>query len=85
MKLIMKHADRAQQAFSSDTGPSLHLALPALEALHKAWSARLGKDKYSSFTLALEAAIEKIAKYYEKTTDSDVFILTMGRLLPLLC
>jgi hypothetical protein len=33
-----QHANAAQQAFSSDNGPSLHLALPALEALHKAWT-----------------------------------------------
>jgi hypothetical protein len=85
MKFIMQHTDRAQQAFSSDGGPSLHLALPALEALHKAWSARLGKDKYSSFTLPLEAVIEKISEYYEKPADLDAFILAMGRFPPLLC
>ena len=74
-----QHADRAQQAFSSDAGPSLHLALPALEALHKAWSARLCKDKYLPFTMALQAAIDKITEYYEKTADLDVFILAMGQ------
>ena len=31
-----KHANNAQQAFLTDQGPTLHLALPALEALWKA-------------------------------------------------
>ena len=63
-----------------DAGPSLHLALPALEALHKAWSAQLGKDKYFPFMAALKAAIAKIAEYYDKTAESDAFIPAMGSL-----
>ncbi|KAF8484310.1 hypothetical protein JB92DRAFT_3131662 [Gautieria morchelliformis] len=50
---LLGHADKAQQAFSSDAGPSLHLALPALEALHRAWTTGLGKEKYWPFTVAI--------------------------------
>jgi len=35
---LLQHADRAQQAFSLDKGPSLHSGLLALKALYKAWS-----------------------------------------------
>jgi hypothetical protein len=56
----------------------LHLALPALEALHKAWTTRLNKEKYLPFTVAIQAALRKITEYYDKTADSDAFILTMG-------
>ncbi|KAJ7852733.1 hypothetical protein B0H13DRAFT_2581604 [Mycena leptocephala] len=32
---LREYADAAQQAFSSDEGPSMHLAIPALESLHR--------------------------------------------------
>ena len=76
--LIHQHAERAQQAFSSDDGPSLHSGLPSLEALHKAWSSRAKKDKYFDFSTALDDAAAKIAEYYDKTAASDAFLLSMG-------
>lgn len=72
-----QHADNAQHAFSSDQGTTLHLALPALEALHKAWSTRLKRDKYHEFTRALKAGIAKIEEYYERTSDSDAYTFVM--------
>jgi hypothetical protein len=78
--LYFQHADRAQQAFSSDEGPSLHSGLPALEALHKAWSSQAKKDKYSDFRGALNDAADKIAEYYDKTATSDAFIFYMCEL-----
>ncbi|KAJ7842020.1 hypothetical protein B0H14DRAFT_3140052, partial [Mycena olivaceomarginata] len=35
---FLAHAEKAQQAFSSGTIPSMHNAIPALEALHSAWT-----------------------------------------------
>jgi hypothetical protein len=72
-----QHADNAQHAFSSDRGTTLHLALPALEALHKAWSTRLTRAKYQDFVPALEAGLEKITEYYERTADSDAYTFVM--------
>lgn len=73
-----QHADNAQQAFSSDQVSTLHLAIPALEALHRAWSTRAKRSKYERFVPALEAACAKIDKYYEKTTESPAYIMTMS-------
>jgi hypothetical protein len=61
-----KHADNAQQAFSTDQGPTLHLALPALEALWKAWSTRRDREKYADFQDGL-IGVAKISGYYEKS------------------
>ncbi|KAF8815623.1 hypothetical protein BYT27DRAFT_7297093, partial [Phlegmacium glaucopus] len=55
----------------------LHLAIPALEALHRAWSSRSAHPKYERFAPALEAACMKIDDYYEKTTDSPAYIMAM--------
>jgi len=30
------------------------------------------------FTVAIQATLRKITKHYDKTADSDAFILTMG-------
>jgi hypothetical protein len=75
---VQQHADNAQQAFSSEQVSTLHLGIPALEALHRAWSSRASRSKYARFSAALNAACDKIDDYYEKTTDSSAYIMAMG-------
>ena len=74
---FLQYADVAQQAFSSDAGTMLHLAIPALETLHRAWSSRTERLKYACFAPVLSAAAQKIDEYYEKTTDSPAYIMVM--------
>ncbi|PSR75311.1 hypothetical protein PHLCEN_2v9174 [Hermanssonia centrifuga] len=74
---LLGHADHAQQAFSSDRVSTLHLAIPALEALFKAWDSRRSREKYASFAEALSIGTAKIAEYYDKTGDSDAYIVSM--------
>jgi hypothetical protein len=80
---LYQHADNAQQAFSSDQAPTLHLAIPALEALHRAWSSCTEHAKYQQFVPALNAVCTKIDEYYEKTTESPAYIMAMGIYLAL--
>ncbi|KAN0094364.1 Ribonuclease H-like domain containing protein [Tylopilus felleus] len=49
----------------------------SLEALHKAWHSRSLKVDYVDFRVGLEAGVNKIAEYYEKSADSDVYIMAM--------
>ncbi|KIL55647.1 hypothetical protein M378DRAFT_57305, partial [Amanita muscaria Koide BX008] len=74
---LLVHADKAQQAFSSATAPSLHNALPVIEALHAAWSSRAEKTRYAPFKDGLLAAAEKLDGYYQKTAESDAHIFAM--------
>jgi len=74
----LQHADNAQQAFSSENVPTLHLGIPALEALYRAWSSRAERPKYELFAPALRAAYEKVDEYYEKTTESPAYIMSMS-------
>ena len=53
------------------------MAIPALEALHRAWSSRSTKPKYAEFKDALDTAVEKIEEYYDKTADSDAYTFVM--------
>jgi len=78
---LHQHADKAQQAFSFSKTPSLHNALPAIEALYAAWSNRAEKEKYSPFREALNAATTKLDEYYQKTASSDAHILAMGKFI----
>jgi hypothetical protein len=75
--MLFQFADIAQQAFSSELGSTLHLTIPALETLHKAWSSRAKRTKHAHFTPALDTAAEKLDEYYEKTTESLVYIISM--------
>ena len=59
----IQHADNTQQAFLSDRATTLHLALPALEAPHKAWTKQADRSKYHDFVLALNAGLDKIEEY----------------------
>jgi hypothetical protein len=54
------------------------LGIPALEALHKAWFSRVDRSKFEAFAPALRAAYEKIDEYYEKTTESPAYIMSMS-------
>ncbi|KAG1823967.1 uncharacterized protein BJ212DRAFT_1476821 [Suillus subaureus] len=74
---LLLYADIAQQAFSSESTTTLHLAIPALETLHQAWSSCAEWPKYSHFTPALHATAQKLNEYYEKTTDSPAYVMSM--------
>jgi hypothetical protein len=79
--LYKQHADEAQHAFSSETEPVLLHALPALERLHKTWSSIAGKSKYSRYHAALNAALEKINTYYNKTSSVNAYNMAMSEFL----
>jgi hypothetical protein len=76
-----------QQAFSLEHSSTLHLAIPALETLHKAWSSCAARPKYVRFSTALKTAVAELDKYYEKLSCiyiSHAFIFySLVRSLPL--
>ncbi|KIK78160.1 hypothetical protein PAXRUDRAFT_164733, partial [Paxillus rubicundulus Ve08.2h10] len=63
--------------FSSDSSPTLHLALPDLEVLHKAWDSCAIQSKYTVFSTGLDAGVQKISEYYEQTSDPDAYTMVM--------
>ena len=78
---ILQISDACQQRFSSECEPALHLALPALEDLHAAWSSLLDNKKYKHFEPGLQAGIDKIAEYYDKTGNNDAYVLSISEYL----
>ena len=69
----------------SDQGTTLNLALPTLEALHKAWTKRAARSKYHDFIPALEAGLAKIEEYYDHTADSDMYTFAICEITFLSC
>jgi hypothetical protein len=65
-----------QQVFTSTDIPTLSNAVPAIKALHDAWSSWANKLKYSLFKSALDATTMKLNEYYQKTADSDAYMCT---------
>lgn len=74
---IAQHADNAQQAFSSNQATTLHLTLPALETLQKAWSKCADHVKYLKFVPALNAGLAKIEEYYDCTAECNAYTFAM--------
>ncbi|KAF5309327.1 hypothetical protein D9758_019000 [Tetrapyrgos nigripes] len=71
---ILMHADEIQQKFSSENDPTLHLAIPLLESLHKKWSVCMKRSRYSELQEPLKAGVAKLKTYYEKTSDSAAYV-----------
>ncbi|KAK0430159.1 hypothetical protein EV421DRAFT_335347 [Armillaria borealis] len=72
--------DDAQQEFSADGYPSLHLVLPALEKLHENLGKRLDDPAYAPFAAAIQASLNVIEEYYSRTEYSDAYIICSGKL-----
>jgi hypothetical protein len=45
---------------------------------------RLTRPKYAPFEAPLQAAVDKIAGYYEKTGDSDAYTMAMREYLEII-
>jgi hypothetical protein len=70
-------ADKAQQAFSYSSIPTLSNAVPALEKLYATWEKQRDMPEAKPFKNALDAALKKVNEYYKKTSESDAHIMAM--------
>ena len=70
-------ADDAQQSFLSSKYPTLAYVLPALKKLFQQWTKHRQRDDYKRYYKALDAGLAVVEEYYERTEDSDTFIMGM--------
>lgn len=56
----------------------MQLTIPVLEAHYKVWYTHADRPKYSLFTSSLHVACQKIDEYYEKTTASPAYVMSMS-------
>ena len=71
-------SEKAQQAFSSSTIPTLCNAVPALEKMYMTWEKQRDQLESAPFQDAIYAAMAKINEYYVKTAESDAHIMAMS-------
>lgn len=57
--------------------PCLYVFFLVLEGLHKAWSVRAEKKQYEPFSRALKVACHKISEYYDKTGNTDAYVVSI--------
>jgi hypothetical protein len=65
----------------SDKHPSLAYVTPALEHIYQKWNEHLDAKKwprFQRFVPALTAGFDMIEKYYNKTEQTDAYILAQG-------
>ena len=75
--LRVQTADKAQQAFSYSSIPTLCSAVLALEKLYATWEKQRDMPEAEPFKVSLDAALKKVNDYYQKTSDSDAHIMAM--------
>ncbi|KAG2028617.1 hypothetical protein BDR03DRAFT_1019571 [Suillus americanus] len=74
---LLSYADVAQQAFSSDRGSTLHLAIPATGDTSQIMVFASRKAQVYSVASPLKAAAKKLDEYYKKTTDTAAYVIAM--------
>ena len=79
MQTIISDANKIQHLFSSDDQLALWHAIPAIEEFQTAWETKHDLDKYVLYKVALNRALKKIAKYYSKFDEKDVYVLALGK------
>jgi len=67
----------AQQAFSSDTYPTLFMGIPALEAMH-AGLIRKRRKVSERLHNVIDAGVNRVVDYYDRTAASDSYLVSMG-------
>ena len=79
MQTIISDANKIQHLFSSDNQPALWCAIPTIEEFQTAWETKCNLDKYVLYKVALDCTLKKIAKYYSKFDEKDVYVLALGK------
>ena len=79
--MYTQDSNAIQQAFSSDTLPTLWRVLPLIEDLLTAWEKKAVTARFTLLHEALEEAIEKLKKYYCKFDNIPAILLALCKLI----
>jgi hypothetical protein len=58
--------------------PTLWLALPALKKLQTRWEKKRDSQHFVLYSEAIDAALDKIKKYYNRLDRKPCYILALG-------
>ena len=75
---IFQVADNVQQVCSAEAYPCLHLVIPALEQMHRRWTKLINDEQFSEFKEPIQAALDSIRDYYDRTSSCDAYTWAMG-------
>ena len=63
--------------FSSETEPTVWKVLPILEAFIGQWREKASNPRYKDIKNAINAGLNTLYKYYNKTDASPVYIVSL--------
>jgi hypothetical protein len=75
----MQEARKAQGDFSSDKYPTLWKAIPVLERVIKRWTTMSTTPRFTIVREGIEAAIQKLVKYYRHVENNVLYFAAMGK------
>ncbi|KAG2035041.1 ribonuclease H-like domain-containing protein [Suillus americanus] len=67
----------ATQSFSSSKHPTVWRVIPVLEFLQQSWKNMVADEKFLSISDALEAGLENLDKWTQKTDDTDAYFICL--------
>ena len=73
MQAVVSDANAIQQIFSHEHQPTLWLAIPTFKELQTAWEEKRNSPRYHQFKDAIDTALTKIGKYYNKFDDKFIY------------
>ncbi|KIM61212.1 hypothetical protein SCLCIDRAFT_26022 [Scleroderma citrinum Foug A] len=77
MQMIIFDANKIQHLFSSDDQLALWHAIPTIKEFQTTWETKRDLDKYVLYKVALNCVLKKIAKYYSKFDEKDIYVLAL--------
>ena len=75
-----KEPAEAQSTFSSSRDPTVWRTIPVLEYLQQSWESMELLPKFETVAPAIRAGIDNLSKWYQKTDDTDVYFICLGKL-----
>ena len=75
--LSSRVASQVQQSFSAETNPCMWKVLPAFKEFIADWKHKHSQVSYSHFHHVLDAGLNTLAKYYNNTGTSTIFIVNL--------
>ena len=69
----------AQQTFSCVADPAVYHTLPVLKYLQEQWTSMANATRFTSIAPAIQAGLDNLNKWYNKTEHTDAHIMCLGK------
>ncbi|KAG1805825.1 uncharacterized protein BJ212DRAFT_1486171 [Suillus subaureus] len=75
---VLQEPADAQQTFLVTHKPTVWRTIPVLEFLQEMWQTMANSSKFSSVSMAIEAGVNNLQKWYHKTDDTSIYFICLA-------